>query len=119
MQRLMMFGLVVFAVLQSSLAYADLKAADRRLNDLYGQVINALPDGSQAQLKESQRNWIKYRDSECRYQQVNYAIMVSEADCKEVLTRQRIGLLSQQLGWLKKNRTAGRFRCSHGLINKR
>ncbi|MFD1793813.1 lysozyme inhibitor LprI family protein [Ochrobactrum teleogrylli] len=102
MQRLMMFGLVVFAVLQSSLAYADLKAADRRLNDLYGQVINALPDGSQAQLKESQRNWIKYRDSECRYQQVNYAIMVSEADCKEVLTRQRIGLLSQQLGWLKK-----------------
>jgi len=57
---------------------------------------------NQTQLKESQRNWIKYRDSECRYQQVNYAIMVSEADCKEALTRQRIGLLSQQLGWLKK-----------------
>ncbi|WP_440631860.1 lysozyme inhibitor LprI family protein [Brucella sp. 22210] len=102
MKRLLTVVLVTFAVLQSSVAYADLKAADRRLNDLYGQVINSLPASNQGQLKESQRNWIKYRDSECRYQQVNYAIMVSEADCKEVLTRQRIGLLSQQLGWLKK-----------------
>ncbi|WP_247880478.1 lysozyme inhibitor LprI family protein [Ochrobactrum sp. Q0168] len=102
MQRLMMFGLIVSVMLQASLAHADLKSADRRLNDLYGQVVNALSDENQAQLKESQRNWIKYRDSECRYQQANYGIMVSEVDCKEVLTRQRIGLLSQQLGWLKK-----------------
>lgn len=44
----------------------------------------------------------QYRDSECRYQQINYAIMASEADCKEVLTRQRADLLNQPLGWLRK-----------------
>lgn len=102
MKRFMTVGMTIFAAIQSSAAFADLKSADRRLNDIYTQVINSLSVPNQAQLKESQRNWIKYRDSECRYQQVNYAIMVSEADCKELLTRQRIGLLSQQLGWLKK-----------------
>ncbi|WP_247997813.1 lysozyme inhibitor LprI family protein [Brucella tritici] len=102
MKRLTSAAFLIFAVMLSSVAYADLKGADRKLNDLYSQVINSLPASNQTQLKESQRNWIKYRDSECRYQQVNYAIMVSEADCKEALTRQRIGLLSQQLGWLKK-----------------
>lgn len=102
MKRLTSAAFLIFAVMLSSVAYADLKGADRKLNDLYSQVINSLPASNQTQLKESQRNWIKYRDSECRYQQVNCAIMVSEADCKEALTRQRIGLLSQQLGWLKK-----------------
>ncbi|QFP64587.1 lysozyme inhibitor LprI family protein [Brucella anthropi] len=102
MKRLATAGFLILAIMQSSVAYADLKAADRRLNDLYSQVINSLPASNQMQLKESQRNWIKYRDSECRYQQVNYAIMVSEADCKENLTRQRADLLNHQLGWLKK-----------------
>lgn len=102
MKRFLMAGMVIFTVLHSSSAFADLKSADRRLNSIYTQVINSLAVPNHAQLKESQRNWIKYRDSECRYQQVNYAIMVSEADCKELLTRQRIGLLSQQLGWIKK-----------------
>ncbi|PQZ64199.1 DUF1311 domain-containing protein [Ochrobactrum sp. EEELCW01] len=102
MKRLTTAGFLILAIMYSSAASADLKAADRRLNNLYSQVVNSLPASNQMQLKESQRNWIKYRDSECRYQQVNYAIMVSEADCKELLTRQRADLLNQQLGWLKK-----------------
>ncbi|MEJ5027438.1 lysozyme inhibitor LprI family protein [Brucella anthropi] len=63
--------------------------------------MGKLPASSKNQLKESQRNWIRYRDSECRYQQVSFSIMVSEADCKETLTRQRTALLRQQLVWLK------------------
>jgi uncharacterized protein YecT (DUF1311 family) len=97
-KRFLMAGMVIFTMLHSSAAFAELNAADRRLNDIYAQVINSLSVSNQAQLKESQRNWIKCRDSECRYQQLNYAIMVSEADCKELLTRQRIGFLNQQLG---------------------
>jgi len=43
MKRLTSAAFLIFAVMLSSVAYADLKGADRKLNDLYSQVINSLP----------------------------------------------------------------------------
>ncbi len=37
MKRLATAGFLILAIMQSSVAYADLKAADRRLNNLYSR----------------------------------------------------------------------------------
>lgn len=103
MNQIVRMFLLVAGLLQATAAYADFNSADRQLNAIYSNVLEALSASNRDQLRASQRNWIKYRDSECRYQQINFSIMVSEADCKELLTRQRIGILARQRKWLKQS----------------
>lgn len=40
---------------------------DKLLNKYYGLLIDKLPRESQNKLRESQRNWIKYRDTEFHF----------------------------------------------------
>jgi len=42
-------------------------AADARLNQIYRKLIARLDASEAAQLKNAERSWIGYRDSECRY----------------------------------------------------
>ena len=54
--------------LQQSLPLVS-EEADRRLNHFYNEIMNrtGISDGSKNMLNISQRNWIKYRDSEYQY----------------------------------------------------
>ena len=46
----------------------DYARADAELNRVYKQVMAGLDAHSQALLKNAQRDWIKWRDDECMYQ---------------------------------------------------
>ena len=54
--------------LQQSLPLVS-EEADRRLNHFYNEIMNrtGISDSSKNVLQISQRNWIKYRDSEFQY----------------------------------------------------
>lgn len=47
------------------------KSYDKLLNKYYGKLLNMLQGEDKLKLKTSQRNWIKFRDSE---KQINYAL---------------------------------------------
>ncbi|MGA7674103.1 MAG: lysozyme inhibitor LprI family protein [Rhizomicrobium sp.] len=47
----------------------DYQAADKKLNDVYRQVMAALDDaGYQAKLKIAEKAWLQYRDTECTFE---------------------------------------------------
>lgn len=69
MQRVQMYEATIqqqAKTTQDSLkAYADYEQfLDKELNKVYKLLITKLGAEQQAKIKESQRNWIKYRDSE-------------------------------------------------------
>jgi len=45
----------------------ELKAADLRLNQAYRRVLASMTPADQKLLKEAQRQWIRYRDLDCRW----------------------------------------------------
>jgi uncharacterized protein YecT (DUF1311 family) len=46
----------------------DYRAADKKLNDVYGKLMAALDDATKAKLKTAQRAWIQHRDTECTFE---------------------------------------------------
>jgi uncharacterized protein YecT (DUF1311 family) len=49
------------------IAYDDYQIfLDKELNNAYGILMKHLPDAQKKELKQSQRNWIKFRDAEFR-----------------------------------------------------
>ncbi|MDD2048921.1 lysozyme inhibitor LprI family protein [Pseudomonas putida] len=45
---------------------AEIKHQDARLNGAYKKAMTALEPAQQAQLRDAQRLWIKYRDTNCK-----------------------------------------------------
>jgi len=45
----------------------EYKAADARLNKVYGQFASKLSDEEKVQLKNAQLAWLKYRDADCEF----------------------------------------------------
>ena len=83
-----------------SVAYHD---ADKRLNDVYRQVLKTLDPQDQAALQAAESLWIQFRDANCEVEHALYkggtaAPMVLNA-CLEALTRQRADDLMTMLGY--------------------
>ena len=49
-------------------AAIDFKNADLQLNKLYKELFSKLETGKQKSLKLVQQNWIKYKESQCKYE---------------------------------------------------
>ncbi|TDF78998.1 lysozyme inhibitor LprI family protein [Pseudomonas sp. H9] len=45
---------------------AEIEQQDARLNTAYKKAMAALESAQQAQLRDAQRSWIKYRDTNCK-----------------------------------------------------
>ena len=87
-----------------AVAYRD---ADKRLNDVFQQVVKTLGPEDEKALRLAKSLWIQFRDANCEVEHGLYrggsaAPMVLNA-CLEALTRQRADDLMTMLGWrLKK-----------------
>lgn len=89
-------------------AYQEWKAADARLNEVYGRAMallkawdSDLPDdakGGAGALKDAQRAWITFRDKACEAE--GYAMKGGSAEpllvygCMRQLTEERVGHLT-------------------------
>jgi uncharacterized protein YecT (DUF1311 family) len=51
------------------MAQKDFQKSDRELNIVYQKVLQKLDAEGKAKLKESERSWIAYRDSEARFEE--------------------------------------------------
>lgn len=47
---------------------ANLQVPDRNLNQIYNQILSKLTGQSQNKLKSVQRNWIAFRDANCKFE---------------------------------------------------
>jgi len=80
-------------------AAADYARADAELNRAYKQAMAGLDEHSQLLLKNAQRDWIKFRDDECLYQNVQneggsiYPLVYN--GCLTALTKDRTKQLQQ------------------------
>jgi len=54
-------------VAMSSCIQVETKLQDERLNRVYKQLMGRLDAGQQKSLREVQRQWIGYRDANCRF----------------------------------------------------
>ena len=79
------------------------QAADKRLNETYTRVRQALSPDEQEQLQEAQRLWLKFRDANCTAERSLYgsgtAAPMVYAACVEADTRQRTIELNTMYGW--------------------
>ena len=76
-------------------------ASNDALNQIYGQVLAAIPDGRKSPLRLAERNWIGFRDAECSFRQSaetggTDAIQIHDR-CMIELTRQRTDQLAAAL----------------------
>ena len=86
-------------------AYADYEQfLDKELNKTYKSVQAKLSAEQQAKIKESQRNWIKYRDSEFDFIAENWtaknfgsSAVVSRGAYRTTIIRDRVTLLLNYL----------------------
>ena len=53
-------------------AYDDYKQADTELNKIYKQVVKKLNEKEQQLLIIAQKDWIKFRDSQCKFEVEQY-----------------------------------------------
>ena len=53
-------------------AAAEYSKADKELNLLYSQLIKTLDPTQKAALIESEKAWLKYRDSHCKFASMGY-----------------------------------------------
>ena len=79
----------------------EYKAADATLNQVYGQLMRKLDAADQAQLKQVEAAWLKYRDANCefvadRYKGGTIRPMI-EAICLADTTRNRTVELRNQI----------------------
>ncbi len=54
-------------VAMSSCIQAETQLQDQRLNKVYKQLITKLESGPQKSLRDVQRQWIAYRDANCKF----------------------------------------------------
>jgi uncharacterized protein YecT (DUF1311 family) len=77
------------------------KAADKRLNDVYKQLIAKLNGEEKALLSESQLEWIKQRDKNCEFEVYQYrggtGYRAFLDHCLERMTKQRTAELNEFL----------------------
>jgi uncharacterized protein YecT (DUF1311 family) len=77
----------------------DYARADAELNRVYKQVMNGLDTQSEQLLKAAQRDWIAFRDDECKYENVQneggsiYPLVYN--GCLTTLTKARTKQLQQ------------------------
>lgn len=70
----------------------DLRAHDERLNGNYSVLRNTLAAERRAALQRAQRDWIRFRDSNCALRQNRDGgtlAGVAVGDCKRRMTRER------------------------------
>jgi len=83
------------------------RAADRDLNQTYGQISKVLKPDELQQLKVAQRLWIQFRDATCTAESDLYlggtAAGPAYSACREELTRQRVTELKTIYGWVITN----------------
>ncbi len=77
------------------------EASDKRMNDIYKQLISSLSDEEQSILTEAQLGWIQLRDKTCEFEVYKtrggsgYGGFLNE--CLERVTQQRTSELEQYL----------------------
>lgn len=86
-----------FAQTQSEMnetANAKYKKADAELNRVYKQLMAILDKNEKSLLIQSEKDWVKYRDSHCKFEVSQYeggSIQpLIYSTCLEELTRKRI-----------------------------
>lgn len=86
----------------SSCYSAETKAQDLRLNSNYKKAMSILATQQKQQLQDSQRLWIKFRDSDCgMYYSLTGGTMdiLNGADCMLSTTKKR----ADDLAWIAEN----------------
>jgi uncharacterized protein YecT (DUF1311 family) len=72
---------------------AAVGAADRKLNEVYGQIMRSLSADDQASLRSAERLWIQFRDATCKAEGDLYAdadiSSIAFESCVEVETQAR------------------------------
>lgn len=53
-------------------AYDDFDKADKELNNVYNELIKLLEEKEKQLLIKAQRDWIKFRDSHCKFEQEEF-----------------------------------------------
>jgi uncharacterized protein YecT (DUF1311 family) len=82
-------------------AAADYQAADGELNRVYVRLMSQYDERNKASLRESERDWIKYRDSTCEHETAEsvggtmHPMLVDE--CLTEKTKDRVRELRKQL----------------------
>ena len=83
------------------------RAADRELNQRYGQIAKVLQPDELEQLKAAQRLWIQFRDATCTAESDLYkggtASAPAYSACLEETTRERAAELETIYGWVIAN----------------
>lgn len=73
---------------------AELRQADRELNQVYAQTLASLGAGERPKLVVAQRAWIRFRDLYCAAEVAPYGMGTSvgtvDAACRLALTRQHL-----------------------------
>jgi uncharacterized protein YecT (DUF1311 family) len=82
---------------------------DRRLNQIYKEVMTSLSSENQAKLKQEQREWIKNRDAECKERSIKFEggslEQVAYSDCIRELTEKRANEIKSSQAWSQPNET--------------
>ena len=75
--------------------------SDASLNRSYGELMQKLPAGRKAGLREVQRAWLRYRDLHCGFAAAGYAggsmQPMVKSNCLAAVTETRAGLLRELL----------------------
>jgi uncharacterized protein YecT (DUF1311 family) len=88
---------------QTACEDAAAQAYDRRLNTAYSALLLRLPQDAAERLRHSQRDWLRYRDSEAAARQAIYATrqgtmyVPMEADAAVTIVADRARLLERYL----------------------
>lgn len=87
---------------QNQAAWRAAEEADRRLNQVYRELVAALPDKTAVtKLRDAQRAWIKFRDLECAFagdeMRDGSAEPLLRAGCQRRLTEERTRQLEAHL----------------------
>jgi uncharacterized protein YecT (DUF1311 family) len=82
-------------------ASKEFTTADRRLNEVYGRLNELLDPPARAKLKESQRAWIKYRDTNAEFSgdlnRGGSAETLNILGAKTLMTGQRVKELENEI----------------------
>jgi uncharacterized protein YecT (DUF1311 family) len=80
------------------------KDADRKLNQVYAQVLSSLQAEDQQNLRAAQRLWLQFRDATCRAERSLYGQGTGATPaylaCLEEVTSQRTADLQTTYGWV-------------------
>src|SRR5690242_7383381 len=80
---LMAFSYQSSAVYQDTRPY-ELMASDEKLNECYKKIFNKLSVTDQSKLKKAQRQWMRYRDLDCKNEPIDCIIERTDTRTKEL-----------------------------------